>query len=336
MDDTSGRLRWGIAGPGWVASDFVAPAIAASPGSTLVACLGRTLERGREFADRFDVPRVHADLDALVRDPEIDILYVALPNALHHRAVLAAAAAGKHVLCEKPFALEVAHAREMTRACDAAGVMLRVAHQIRLDAAVARAREIVASGRLGDIVAITIERASGLAARRGWRLDHTQSGVVFDVGVHLLDLLQWVSGERLVEVSAMTRPDRRDGGSDDTFSLLGRLHRGGHAVARATREVACAGNDLVVEGTRATLATSPLRFAREHVVTVRDADGESVEVFAASPAYALEVAAIEGEVRGRRSALPDGAEATHNVAVTAAALRSIETRRIVAVESVDD
>jgi predicted dehydrogenase len=225
----------------------------------------------------------------------------------------------------------VAHAREMVAACREAGVILRIAHQIRLDAALVRAREIVRSGKLGRLAEISLERSSASPPRKSWRLDIPQSGVIFDVGVHLLDLIQWVSGQRFVEVSAFTHPDRREHKSDDTATVLGRLEGDCHALARATREVAHAENNLIVEGADATLVTSALRFAKEHVVKVRDAAGTSEERFAVSPAYALQVAAFEGELRGERSMLPDGEDSLYTVAVLQSVLQSIEERRIVAV-----
>lgn len=331
MSGVQSPVRWGIVGLGWVAADFVVPAMVKSAGSQLTACLGSSLEKGRAFAQRFGVERVHGDLETLMQDPDVDAVYIALPNALHHVAVLTAARANKHVLCEKPFTLSVAHAQEMTTACREAGVILRIAHQIRLDAAIGRAREIVRSGRLGQLTAISLERASGLASRQVWRQDVSQSGVIFDVGVHLLDLIQWVSGQRFAEVSAFTHPDRRQGSPDDTVTVLGRLDGDCHAVARATREVASAENNLIVEGTQATLITSALRFAKEHVVYIRDASGTTEEHFPASPAYEFEVLAFEHELSGERSKLPDGDDSVQMVAVTQAVLQAIDERRIVTV-----
>jgi predicted dehydrogenase len=328
-------VRWGIVGLGWVAADFVAPAIVKSAGSRLAACLGSSLDKGRVFAARFGVERVHGDLEALMHDPGIDAVYIALPNALHHTAVLAAARGRKHVLCEKPFALSVAHAREMAAACRDAGVILRIAHQLRLDAAVGRVREIVRSGRLGRLAALSLERASGLGPRTSWRQDFSQSGVIFDVGVHLLDLIPWVSGQRFVDVSAFTHPDRRRREPDDTVTVLGRLDADCHAVARATREVASAENNLIVEGSEATLITSALRFAAEHTVRVRDRAGMTEERFPASPAYELEIPAFEGELRGERSLLPDGEDGVRTVAVTRAVLQAIDERRSVAVPAME-
>ncbi|HTE15752.1 MAG TPA: Gfo/Idh/MocA family oxidoreductase [Burkholderiales bacterium] len=331
MSATAKPVRWGIVGLGWAAADFVAPAMVKSPGSEIVACLGSSPEKTKAFADRFNVARAHPDLNALMNDANVDAVYIALPNALHYEVVLAGAHAKKHMLCEKPFAMRADHAREMADACKKAGVTLRVAHQIRMDAAVTRAREIVQSGRLGKLIEMSLERTSAMPPRKTWRLDNSQSGVMYDVGVHLLDLVQWVSGQKFIEVSAFTNPDRRDGYADDTFTVLGRLQGGGHAQVRATREVPQGENNLLIEGSEATLATSPLRWVNEHVITVRDKRGITEERFPASPAYEWQVQAFEGELQGRRSNLPDGDDSAYTVAVTNAVLKSINERRIVAV-----
>lgn len=331
MSNITNPVRWGIVGLGWAATDFVAPAMTNSPGSKIAACLGSTPEKSKAFAERFSVERTHADLNALMNDPDIDAVYIALPNAMHHQAVVAGAKAKKHMLCEKPFAMHAADAREMADACKKAGVILRIAHQIRMDAAVTRAREIVQSGRLGRIVAMTLERTSARPPRKTWRLDNSQSGVMYDVGVHLLDLVQWVSGQKFVEVSAFTHPDRREGHADDTFTVLGRLSGGGHAQVRATREVPQGENNLLIEGSEATLITSPLRWAKEHSITVRDKNGATEERFAANPAYEFQVQAFEGELQGKRSNLADGDDSVYTVAVTNAVLKAIDERRIVAV-----
>lgn len=331
MSSTQKPVRWGVVGLGWVATDFVVPGIVKSPGSQLVACLGSTPEKTRAFADKFKVPHAHKDLADLVGNPEVDAVYIALPNSMHHAAVLAAARAGKHVLCEKPFAMKTEHAREMVKACRDAGVVLRIAHQIRLDAAVVRAREIVQSGRLGRLTEVSLERASAIGARVSWRQDFEQAGVMFDVGVHLLDMIQYVTGQRFVEVAAFTHPDRRDKQPDDTMTVLGRLEGDCHALAKATREVASAENNLVIEGDKATLITSALRFAKEHVITVRDAAGKTEERFPVVSAYELQVQAFETDVRGGRSLLPDGEDSLYTVAVTNAVLQAIDERRIVTV-----
>jgi len=107
---TSSPVRWGIIGLGWVATDFIAPAMVKNANSQLAACLGSSVEKGQAFAERFGVERVHRDLEALMHAPDVDSVYIALPNALHHQTVLLAARGKKHILCEKPFAMSVASA----------------------------------------------------------------------------------------------------------------------------------------------------------------------------------------------------------------------------------
>ena len=333
MNSNAKPVRWGIVGLGWVAVDFVGPALQKSPGSEIVACLGSTPEKTRAYAEKFGVVRTHTDLQALMNDPGVDAVYIALPNAMHHEAVLAGAKAKKHMLCEKPFAMHASHAREMADACKQAGVILRIAHQIRMDAAVTRAREIVQSGKLGKVVEVLLERTSAMPPRKTWRMDNAQSGVMYDVGVHLLDLVQYVTGQKFVEVSAFTNPDRRDGHADDTFTVQGCLSGGGHAQVRATREVPQGLNSLTVEGSEATLQTSPLRWVTEHTVSVRDKNGATEEKFPASPAYEWQVQSFERELQGVRGNLPDGDDAANTVAVTNAILTSINERRIVTVSA---
>ena len=141
-------------------------------------------------------------------------------------------------------------------------------------------------------------------------------------------------GQRFVEVSAFTHPGRQRREPDDTVTVLGRLDDDCHAVARATREIATPENNLIIEGSKATLITSALRFATEHVVRVRDRAGMTEEPFPASPVYELEILAFEGELHGERSLLPDGEDSVGTVAVTQAVLQAIDERRSVTVPAV--
>ena len=327
MNTKDKPVRWGIAGLGWVAQDFVAPAMLDSPGSCITACAGSSIEKGQAFAAKFGVSRVHATVDNLMNDPNVDAVYIALPNAMHYSAVLAGAQA------RKPFAMNTAEAREMVAACKDAGVVLRIAHQIRTDLAIRRAHAITRSGELGRLATILLQRSSIITPRDTWRAEFAQSGVIYDVAVHLLDLIQWLTGNRIVEVSALSHPDRATNQLDDTITILCRLDSGCHALARATREAPHAGNNLIIEGANGTLTTSPLRWVKEHVVSVKTAGGTTEEKFPASPAYALEVRAFEAELCGERSVLPDGEDSLYTVAVTEAVLKSIQEKRIVTVLS---
>ncbi len=256
MPHKESAVRWGVIGLGGVVVQQIAPAIQKSANSKLVACAGSTPEKTRAFAEKYGVPRRCAGIEELAAADEVDAIFIATPNADHHRMVLAAARAGKHVLCEKPLAMSIEHGREMVDACRAARVILRTAFQIRLEEILVRVREIVRSGALGELRAILFERIAPLRQHGAWRDDPRQGGVVFDVAVHLFDQVEWLTGLQVRELSAYSHPDRRLGVADSTIAILGMLGDGCHMVVRASREIPYAGNDLRIQCSQGMLTTS--------------------------------------------------------------------------------
>ncbi len=329
MPQKETAVRWGVIGLGGIVVQQIAPAIVNSAHSKLVGCVGSTPDKTRAFAQQFAVPNCYASIEELAAADEVDAIFIATPNADHHRMVLEAARAGKHILCEKPLALTIEHGREMVEACRAAGVILRTAFQIRLEEILVRVREIVRSGVLGDLRAVLFERIAPLRQHGAWRNDPCQGGVLFDVAVHLFDQVEWLTDSKVCELSAYSQPDRRLGVADETIAILGMLGAECHVVVRASREIAFAGNDLRIQGRKGMLTTSALRWADEHVLRVQTAAGETVERFAPSPLYAHEIAAFAREVRGAAGTLASGEDGVRAIQLTSAVLQSIETRRSV-------
>ena len=324
-------VRWGVVGLGRVVVDSVGPAIAASAGSRFVACAGRNAAQAKIVAQQFGAERCYSNHEELVADPNVDLVYVATANALHKEAVIAAARAKKHVLCEKPLALSAADGRGMADACRESGVILRVAFQIRLERMLERVREIISAGELGELRSISFERTAHIAQPGAWRKDPAQGGILYDVATHLLDLVPWLTGLSYREVCAFSHPDRRAGAADDTIAILARLGESCNAVFRASRELPYAKNDLIVEGTKGVLSTSGIRWLDEYSLQVQDASGTRVERFVPTPIYQREVEVMEGELRGIRSVLPDAEDAIRMIELTDAIFESIDTRRAVTV-----
>ena len=106
-------MRWGLVGASRIASGFMIDAIRAQADSQILSVLSSSAARGREFADENNIARSHTDLDALLADPDLDAVYISTTNEKHHPQALAAIAAGKHVLCEKPLAMSLNEAIEM-------------------------------------------------------------------------------------------------------------------------------------------------------------------------------------------------------------------------------
>ena len=149
---TNRKLRWGILSTANIGMQKVTPAIQRSPSSDVVAIASRDAAKARAAADRLGIPKAYGTYEDLFADPDIDAIYNPLPNHLHVPMTLAAARAGKHVLCEKPIALSAAEAeqlRDLPR-----DIVCMEAFMVRFHPQWARMRDIIRSGELGDIRAI--------------------------------------------------------------------------------------------------------------------------------------------------------------------------------------
>ncbi|WP_106178910.1 Gfo/Idh/MocA family protein [Prauserella shujinwangii] len=220
----------------------------------MVALGGRDERRTKEAADRFGWASFETDWRKLVERDDVDLVDICTPGDTHCEIAVAALAAGKHVLCEKPLANTVAEAEQMAEAAaraDARGVRSMVAFNYRRVPALALARRFVAEGRLGELrhvrAAYLQDWLSDAEAPMTWRLRKEQagSGALGDIGAHIVDATQFVTGEPLVGVSALTNtfvPKRRSAGGgeedvtvDDCALFTGRFASGAVASFEATR-----------------------------------------------------------------------------------------------------
>jgi predicted dehydrogenase len=145
-------VRWGLIGAGDIVRRRVGDALRESAGSTLAGVTRARADLVDAFAREIGAARAFATWQELVADPAIDAVYIATPVRLHAQQTIAAAAAGKHVLCEKPMAMDAAECDEMIEACRRAGVALGIAYYRRFYPAVIRVKEILASGEIGTPV----------------------------------------------------------------------------------------------------------------------------------------------------------------------------------------
>ncbi|WP_207955965.1 Gfo/Idh/MocA family protein [Rubrobacter marinus] len=174
----SGRVRWGVAGCGWVARDYVIPALLGAENCEVVALLDPDPAALAGAGRSLDAVR-YGDTEAFFAAPEVDAVYVATPNHLHAPLVEAAAAAGKSVMCEKPVAPTLAEARRMVAACEAAGVSYATAFDQRYHAAHRRLRGLVEEGALGTVCSARVHYACWLPpgwAEDNWRVDPARAG----------------------------------------------------------------------------------------------------------------------------------------------------------------
>jgi xylose dehydrogenase (NAD/NADP) len=196
-------LRWGVLSTANIGRAAVIPAIRASANGVLAAVASRSDDRAAAFASEHDVPRHHGHYEALLDDPEVDAVYVPLPNSLHREWVVKAAAAGKHVLCEKPLALDEAQCREMAAAARDGGVRLMEAFMYRFHP---RTRRVLARIEAGDVGEPRIIRSS--FTFRLTRPDNIRwapdlgGGALMDVGCYCVNVSRTMACAEPVEVQA--------------------------------------------------------------------------------------------------------------------------------------
>lgn len=232
MPDAAGfdvaALRWGVIGYGWVARDYAVPGMLAAGGR--LAAVADPSAKARAHAARLGA-NGHADAASLLRDPEVQAVYVATPNHLHRAAVEACAAAGMPVLCEKPMAATLAEAEAMAAAVRAAGVPYGTAFDQRHHPAHAAMRDAVARGAIGTVTAVRITYACWVGADwsgDNWRADPARAGggALMDLAPHGLDLVDAILGEPVLEVAAMTQRRVQSYPVDDGALLIGRTASG--------------------------------------------------------------------------------------------------------------
>ena len=188
-------LRLGILGAAHIAPMALVRPAQRVPEATVLAVAARDPERARRFAARHGIPRVHPSYDALLADPEIDAVYNPLPNSLHAPWTIRALAAGKHVLCEKPFAANAAEAEEMARAAERAGRVLVEAFHWRYHPLFARVRAILDAGEIGQVRHLEAHFCIPLPLPNDIRYrKDLAGGALMDTGCYTVSVLRHLAG----------------------------------------------------------------------------------------------------------------------------------------------
>jgi 1,5-anhydro-D-fructose reductase (1,5-anhydro-D-mannitol-forming) len=254
-------LRWAIIGCGDIARKRVGPAFVADDNSEPVAMFSNTLARAREFCDLFGARRAYDRLDDLWADNEVDAVYVASPHFRHRDETVAAARAGKHVLCEKPMAGNVDECRAMIAACADHGVALAIAYYRRWYPKARKMKELIARGVIGRPVRarVCIGGCYNPAPDdwKRWRVSAAAGGgALMDVGSHRLDLICYLLGEP-ERVCGLTDHLVMDYDVPDTESLLCRLRDGTHVECSCYWNMPRGADEMEIHGTEGALIATP-------------------------------------------------------------------------------
>ena len=224
------KVRFGIIGFGAFAERAIMPAIRSSHNSELVALQKRSLDMAKWKATEHSVPFYFDSVEALASSPEIDAVFIVSANAQHHSETLTAAKYRKHVLVEKPMAINTLQAKEMIEACDHAGVKLMVGHMLRFSPLVQRMKEIIQSGMIGEITfAQSHFMYDARQSQRSWVLNKETAGggPLFDIGIHCLDTMRYILDDDTVEtVKSIMMPNHSTGNVEKTSVLALQFSQG--------------------------------------------------------------------------------------------------------------
>lgn len=329
-------IGWGIIGAGKLAELSIAPAIAKDAGSSLVAVCSRDQDRARAFADRHGASGAYDDYAKFLADEQLDVVFIATPNGMHREQTIAAVEAGKHVLVEKPMALSMADGRAMRDAADAADRLLGVGFHLRHKSTNREARRLIAEGRIGRVfnADVCVGAGKGVYVYDTWRADPSLAGggTLLNQGTHAIDLLEFLTGQHVVEVTAALDHELED-------AFVGTCRLDGGALASVSSHQLHAGTrpDWVVMGEAGWLTgrggTSPM--PGDQLVVGDGPRTELVSETADLNAYDLEVATFAAAVRGNGSFDATGSDGLRNIAVCEAFYRSARDGRASAVEAVD-
>jgi predicted dehydrogenase len=266
-------IRWGIIATGGIARSF-AEDLALLEDATLVAVGSRTAESAEAFGERFGVPNRHASYEALVNDPDVDVVYVGTPHPGHREAALLAINAGKAVLVEKPFTMDAVEAAELIGAARAGGTFLMEAMWTRWLPHMVEVRRILDAATLGDIVSVTAEHGQWFEHDPQFRLFKPElgGGALLDLGIYPVSFANMALGAPAT-ITAVSSPAFT--GVDAQTSMIFTYDGGEHAVLTTT-SYALTENAAAINGTKARLEIAGT-FYRPTSVRVIDRDQHEIE-----------------------------------------------------------
>ncbi|KQV64398.1 Gfo/Idh/MocA family oxidoreductase [Rhizobium sp. Root1220] len=270
--------KWGLIGASTIAREWVIGAIRAT-GGEIVSVMSASAERGAAYAKENGIPRSTTDLSELLTDATIDAVYISTTNELHRDQAIAAARAGKHVLCEKPLAMSLEDAHKMAQVAKDAGVVLATNHHLRNAPTHKAMRDAIAAGKIGRPLAARVFHAVYLPPHlQGWRLDRADAGggVILDITVHDTDTLRFVLGSDPVEVTAFSQEGGmgKSGIEDGVMGVM-RFENGAIAQFHDAFTAKFAETGFEVLGTEGSLIARNVMTQRPvGTVVLRNADGE--------------------------------------------------------------
>jgi 1,5-anhydro-D-fructose reductase (1,5-anhydro-D-mannitol-forming) len=329
-------LRWGLVGASTIGREWMVPAINAQPDSTVAAVASSSPERARRYAGELGIPKAFASVGDLLAEPTIDAIYISTTNEWHEPQALAAIAAGKHVLCEKPLALTLDSAHRMVTVAAGAGVVLGTNHHLRNAATHRKMRELIETGIVGRPLAARVFHAVYLPPHlQSWRIDRPEAGggVILDITVHDADTLRFALGDEVAEVTAMAaNQGMGQAGLEDAVMGVMRFRNGVIAQFHDAFTAPHASTGFEVHGTEGSLYGRDVMTQRAiGSVSLRRGGSEEDVPINHENLYERSVRCFNAAIHGEGEPAATGADGVQSLAVALAVREAAETGQTVRV-----
>ncbi|MCE0505036.1 Gfo/Idh/MocA family oxidoreductase [Roseivivax sp. GX 12232] len=328
-------MRWALLGASRIASSYMIDAIRAQEGAEITTVLSSDTERGRSYAERHGIARSTTDLDAAL-GADVEAVYISTTNEKHFPQAMAAIAAGKHVLCEKPLAMDLAQAVEMVSAARDAGVTFGTNHHLRNAGAHLAIREAVSAGRIGTLLSMRVFHAVSLPEElRGWRVADAAAGggVIPDITVHDADTVRFHLGEDPARVVARAGESGLGQGVEDSVMSVWSMPSGVMVQSHESFTHRFAGTGLEIHGTEGSIFARGV-MTQEPVgeVWIEDAEGRRALPFEGHNLYHRALALFTAAARDAGAPSADGVDGVKSLAVALAVREAARTGRAVDVD----
>jgi predicted dehydrogenase len=334
------HIGYAVVGLGSLAEVAVLPAFRKSKHSKLVALVSHDGKRAMQLGAKFGVKACYAyeDYDRCLGRPDVDAVFLASVNGAHAEQTIRAAAAGKHVLCEKPMANTVQDCRRMVDACRENRVRLMIAYRKYFEPGSVALKKLILSGKLGHLRHIfsTYTEIVDPIKARNWQLNQKLAGggSLMDIGIYCVNTMRWLAGSDPIDASAHSWTDdpKRFGEVEDSISF--RLTHPEGLVCQGTSSYSAQAASFVqVHGDKGWAALNPAFAFEEERRLFGKIQGRYFErTFKVIDEFALELDVFAQCVQRGQAPEPDGMEGLRDIATVQAVYRSARENRTVPIE----
>ena len=286
------KVKWGVIACGGIADRRTLPGMMLSDKAELVAVMDTSIEAAENCKEKYGAKYAFTKYEDVLALDEIDAVYIASPVFFHKEQAIAAAKAKKHILLEKPVALTVADAEEIKKVCEENGVKVSIGFLMRFHGYHQKIKEIIAEGKIGEIVSIRGQFTCWYPDIEGaWRQKKATSGggALVDMGIHVIDLIHYITGLKAVEVAAFNQTQTFNYEVDDSSNVIMKMDNGSVAYVDSNFNIPDAASvaKLEIYGTKGSIVAHG---------TLAQAEVGNVDILISDDSLAYDASQARGEL----------------------------------------